>query len=176
LAINGGKIVGVVPTADAAAHLYLTINCTFTHTLQHYHSLAINGGKIVGVVPTADAAALFHARETLDRSTHILMPGLVNAHTHAGMTALKGYADDTALIPWLTQSIFPAEAQFVSEVSRALGSGYTMANAAFEYVVLFLCVYVLCVFRCVLNTYIPACTRNTRAHFCNDETFYHQDH
>ncbi|HSW53055.1 MAG TPA: TRZ/ATZ family hydrolase [Sulfuricaulis sp.] len=82
-------------------------------TLDH-HSIAVHGGKIVEVLPTKDAAKKYHATETVDLKTHAVIPGLVNAHTHAAMSLFRGLADDLPLMDWLNNHIWPAEARWVS--------------------------------------------------------------
>ncbi len=83
-------------------------------TLDH-HSIAVHGGKIVEVLPTKDAAKKYRATETVDLNTHAVIPGLVNAHTHAAMSLFRGLADDLPLMDWLNHHIWPAEAKWVSE-------------------------------------------------------------
>lgn len=76
-------------------------------------ALAIDKGRIVAIVPQAEAAKRFTPRERIDLPKHILIPGLINAHGHAGMTLLRGFADDRALQQWLEEHIWPAEARWV---------------------------------------------------------------
>jgi 5-methylthioadenosine/S-adenosylhomocysteine deaminase len=77
-------------------------------------AVAVDGTDIVAV-DTADAIqAAFRGTETIDAGGHVIMPGLVNTHTHAPMVLFRGLADDLALMEWLTKYIFPAEAQMVS--------------------------------------------------------------
>lgn len=78
------------------------------------HSVAVNQGRIVAVLPTAQARSRFNARETCQLSQHILIPGLINLHTHAAMSLLRGIADDLPLMTWLQKHIWPAEAALVS--------------------------------------------------------------
>ncbi|MCX7171765.1 MAG: TRZ/ATZ family hydrolase, partial [Proteobacteria bacterium] len=82
-------------------------------TLEH-HAIAIDAGRIVGLLPAATAAAQFQPRRRLNLPSHVLLPGLINLHTHAAMTLLRGYADDIKLMDWLSQRIWPAEARLVS--------------------------------------------------------------
>ena len=79
-----------------------------------HHTLVIDAGRIVAVIPTAEVEREFDARERIALPTHVLLPGLVNAHTHAAMTLLRGIADDLALRPWLEQHIWPRENRFLS--------------------------------------------------------------
>jgi 5-methylthioadenosine/S-adenosylhomocysteine deaminase len=77
-------------------------------------ALAIDGSDIVAV-DTADAIGRqFRGREVIDASEQIVMPGLVNTHTHAAMVLYRGLADDLPLMEWLNSYIFPAEAKTVS--------------------------------------------------------------
>ena len=79
-----------------------------------HHSLIVDRGRIVAVTPTAEVDSNFQAREQVTLSTHAVLPGLINAHTHAAMTLLRGIADDTALQAWLEQHIWPREQRFLS--------------------------------------------------------------
>ena len=77
------------------------------------YSVAISGDRIAALLPRAEATAIQAAR-VLELPDHVLLPGLVNAHGHAAMTLLRGYADDKPLMPWLEQHIWPLEAAHVS--------------------------------------------------------------
>jgi 5-methylthioadenosine/S-adenosylhomocysteine deaminase len=78
------------------------------------HSVLIDAERIVGVVPSAIADRDYAAFRQVSLPTHALLPGLVNAHTHAGMSLLRGIADDVPLGAWLHDHIWPREARFVS--------------------------------------------------------------
>jgi 5-methylthioadenosine/S-adenosylhomocysteine deaminase len=78
------------------------------------HALAIRQGRIIDLLPNAEAAARYAPGETIDRPRHLLIPGLVNAHTHASMTLLRGLADDLPLMEWLRGHIWPAEQRWMS--------------------------------------------------------------
>jgi 5-methylthioadenosine/S-adenosylhomocysteine deaminase len=77
-------------------------------------AVAIEGNRIVAVDAAESVAAAYTARETLDAGGQIVMPGLVNTHTHAPMVLYRGLADDLALMDWLQKYIFPAEAKTVT--------------------------------------------------------------
>jgi 5-methylthioadenosine/S-adenosylhomocysteine deaminase len=83
-------------------------------TVLEHHSVAVTDGKIAAVLPTTEAAARFDARERVTLETHVLIPGLINLHTHAAMTLMRGLADDLSLMTWLNDHIWPAEARHVS--------------------------------------------------------------
>jgi 5-methylthioadenosine/S-adenosylhomocysteine deaminase len=78
------------------------------------HALAIERGRIVALAPAEEARRRFAPREHLRLPSHVLIPGLVNLHTHAAMSLLRGYADDLPLMAWLRERIWPAELKHVS--------------------------------------------------------------
>ena len=102
------------------------------------HAVAVHAGRIVALLPIAAARAAYAAADHVVLDTHALIPGLINLHTHAAMTLLRGYGDDMTLMAWLTERIWPAEAKLVSaEFVRAgtllaaaemLKGGVTCAN------------------------------------------------
>jgi 5-methylthioadenosine/S-adenosylhomocysteine deaminase len=77
-------------------------------------AVAIDGADIVGVDSVASIARQFRGRETINSTGQIVLPGLINTHTHAAMVLFRGLADDLALSEWLNKYIFPAEAKTVS--------------------------------------------------------------
>jgi len=79
-----------------------------------HHSVAISGGLIEAVLPTAEAMAAYPGHARIDLPDHALIPGLVNLHTHAAMTLMRGMADDLPLMRWLQEHIWPAESKHVS--------------------------------------------------------------
>jgi len=78
------------------------------------HAVAVRDGRIEALLPQAEAAERFASYETLDLPDHVLIPGLVNAHTHAAMSLMRGLADDLPLMRWLEDHIWPAEGRHVS--------------------------------------------------------------
>ena len=77
-------------------------------------AVAIDGSDIVAVGETSALDRDFRGRETINAAGHIVLPGLINTHTHAPMVLYRGLADDLALMEWLEKYIFPAEAKTVS--------------------------------------------------------------
>jgi 5-methylthioadenosine/S-adenosylhomocysteine deaminase len=77
-------------------------------------SVAIDGRDIVAIDTAEAIAARFRGRETVDAAGAVVMPGLINTHTHAPMVLFRGLADDLALMDWLQKYIFPAEAKTVT--------------------------------------------------------------
>lgn len=78
-------------------------------------SLVIDKGLIVALLPRAEADKQYTAKDNLELDDHLLIPGLINCHNHAGMSLLRGYADDTPLQTWLQDHIWPAEGRWVDE-------------------------------------------------------------
>jgi 5-methylthioadenosine/S-adenosylhomocysteine deaminase len=78
------------------------------------HALAVDGGRITAVLPQAEADRRFRPREHVALPRHVLVPGLVNAHTHAAMSLFRGIADDVPLERWLREHIWPQEARHVA--------------------------------------------------------------
>jgi 5-methylthioadenosine/S-adenosylhomocysteine deaminase len=84
-------------------------------TVLEAHAAVIRDDRILDVLPTAAALARYPDADRIELAGHALIPGLVNLHTHAAMTLLRGIADDLALMDWLQNHIWPAEAQLVSD-------------------------------------------------------------
>jgi len=80
--------------------------------LEH-HAVIVDNGRIAAILPSAEASSAYTADQQIDYPEHVLLPGLINAHTHAAMTLFRGMADDMRLEEWLEQHIWPAEARWV---------------------------------------------------------------
>ena len=91
-------------------------------------ALAVRGDSIVAVGPEADIKKEYAAKETFDCCGKILMPGLINAHTHVPMTLLRGLADDLRLDVWLQGYMWPVEREFVSPEFVRLGTQIACAE------------------------------------------------
>jgi len=85
-------------------------------------AVAIDDGVIIAIGPAAEINATYQAAQTLDGQNRVVMPGLVNGHSHAAMTLLRGVADDLGLMDWLTNYIFPAEVEFVDAEFVRIGT------------------------------------------------------
>lgn len=84
-----------------------------SNVLLTQQAVVIQSGKIIDVC-SIEQASQYEAIETVQLNEHVLIPGLINLHTHATMSLMRGLADDLALMPWLEQHIWPAEAKLVS--------------------------------------------------------------
>jgi 5-methylthioadenosine/S-adenosylhomocysteine deaminase len=78
------------------------------------HAVAVNDGKIIDLLPAREARQRYTPGVLVQRPDHILVPGLVNAHTHAAMTLLRGIADDLPLERWLSEAVWPVENRWIS--------------------------------------------------------------
>ncbi len=91
-------------------------------------ALAIRDGRIVAVCGSEEARSRFRAAETVELLDHALIPGLVNAHTHAAMTLMRGIADDLALMVWLNEHIWPRELRWVDPDFVRVGTSLAVAE------------------------------------------------
>jgi len=92
------------------------------------HAVVVADGLIVAVLPSAEARATFSAVDVVERPNHVLMPGLVNTHTHAAMTLMRGLSDDLALMDWLEGHVWPTEAKYVSPEFVRAGTELAIAE------------------------------------------------
>ena len=107
-------------------------------TVLENHAVAIDDGRILDVLPVSKVAQQYQARSSRKLADHVLVPGLINLHTHAAMALFRGLADDLALMDWLSKHIWPAEGRHISEqfifdgtllaCSEMLKSGITCFN------------------------------------------------
>jgi 5-methylthioadenosine/S-adenosylhomocysteine deaminase len=119
-------LVAIVGAATRDVSVILTGGTVITmdgaHRVLNPGAVAIDGANIVAVDSPAAVAAQFTARETIDTTGKIVLPGLINTHGHAPMVLYRGLADDLALMDWLTHYIFPAEAKTVSPEMVGVGT------------------------------------------------------
>jgi 5-methylthioadenosine/S-adenosylhomocysteine deaminase len=91
-------------------------------------ALAMDAGRIVDVLPVTEAERRYAPAVRHDRPRHALLPGLVNAHTHAPMTLFRGLADDLPFDVWLHEKVWPAEARWVGPEFVADGTKLAIAE------------------------------------------------
>lgn len=113
-----------------------------SNTLLVDHAVIIKAGIIIDICPN-DKVEKYSATETFQLNEHVVIPGLINLHTHAAMSLLRGLADDLPLMPWLQQHIWPAEKKFVSQAfvyegtilatAEMLAGGVTTFNDMYFY-------------------------------------------
>jgi len=90
--------------------------------------IAIEHGRIVAVGSSTDIIRMYSAPERVDAAGKLIIPGLINGHTHIPMTLFRGLADDLDLQDWLTKYIFPAEAKNVTEEFVRAGTRLGLAE------------------------------------------------
>ncbi len=125
-----------VPCADegaAARSFDLAIDAGFVlpvrpaHTVLTGHTVLVRDGLIAAIAPTDDTLDL-EVRERVRLPGHLVMPGLVNLHTHAAMALMRGLSDDLPLMRWLQEHIWPAESKFVSDAFVEAGTRLACAE------------------------------------------------
>ena len=118
--IHGKSIIPVNASAENSSdkNSRLLANC----------SIAIQNGRILDILPISEAAKKYSSESTLDYDHHIIIPGLINAHTHAAMTLFRGLANDLHLMEWLENHIWPAERKWVNEDFVQHGSQLAIAE------------------------------------------------
>lgn len=85
-------------------------------------AVAVDDGLIIAIGSADEINARFRATGNLEGNNRIVMPGMINGHSHAAMTLLRGVADDLALMDWLNNYIFPAEVEFVDAEFVRIGT------------------------------------------------------
>jgi 5-methylthioadenosine/S-adenosylhomocysteine deaminase len=96
-------------------------------TYEH-HTLVIDSGKIIDLLPTGLAQQKYQGKTTENLENHALLPGLINCHTHAAMTLMRGIADDLPLMDWLQNHIWPLEHKWMSETFVKDGTDLAIAE------------------------------------------------
>lgn len=92
------------------------------------HSLVIDKGRIIDLVPTDVAKLMYQGTTTENLTTHALLPGFINCHTHAAMSLMRGIADDLPLMDWLQNHIWPLEQKWMGEAFVRDGTDLAIAE------------------------------------------------
>lgn len=117
-----------ISTADILMVHGLVVTMDHQFRIFEDGALAIDGGKIVAVGVTEDVKERYTGRRIIDARRKLIMPGLINAHTHAPMNIFRGFADDLSLNEWLYDYIFPLESAFVNPQNVELGTRLAIAE------------------------------------------------
>ncbi len=83
-----------------------------TEVILQQHAIAIDKGIILNLLPASQAKLHYQPRQIVTLNSHVIIPGLINLHTHAAMTLMRGLADDLSLMTWLNDYIWPIENQY----------------------------------------------------------------
>jgi len=154
------------------------------------YAVAITAGRIVALLPREQARGRFQAEHIISRPESVLMPGLVNAHTHNPMTLLRGIADDLPLMVWLREHIWPVEnalmgPEFVADgtrlaIAEMLRGGTTCANENYFFSDVSAEVYKAQGFRAVVGAIVidfpSAWAQNDDGYFAKAIELYEQWH
>lgn len=97
------------------------------YIFEHY-ALAVRDGYIIDFLPQEKAKQKYYATNSLILKDHVVMPGLVNAHTHTPMNLFRGLADDLQLLDWLKKYIWPAEKALINSESVCIGTELAIAE------------------------------------------------
>lgn len=111
---------------DLIIHAGWVVPIRPSQTVLENTSIVVDQGRIIAILSAAECAQQYTANTLCERPNGVVMPGLINAHTHASMTMLRGYADDLPLMQWLSEHIWPAEARWVDEQFVEIGAELAM--------------------------------------------------
>ncbi|MES9937033.1 MAG: TRZ/ATZ family hydrolase [Sedimenticola sp.] len=114
--------------ADSLIHARWVIPVAPDNSVLEGYSIAVEHGRIIDILPTEQARERYRAETEHELGRHALIPGLINAHTHASMSLLRGLADDLPLMTWLNDHIWPAEGRWVNEEFIADGTRLAVAE------------------------------------------------
>jgi 5-methylthioadenosine/S-adenosylhomocysteine deaminase len=128
LSVSGSLYTGRMQQVDTLIHAGWVIPVEPADVVLERHAIAVRDGRIVAILPSADADAQFQASQAVRLADHALIPGLVNAHTHAPMSLFRGLADDLPLMEWLQHHIWPAESTWVNEDFVYEGTQFAIAE------------------------------------------------
>ncbi|UNC91205.1 amidohydrolase [Candidatus Contubernalis alkaliaceticus] len=126
-------LAGCVPTLALPDTDIIITNTTIltmdaNSTIIENGSLVIKDDRILAIGETEDILNKYSALKIIDGANQLLMPGLVNTHTHVPMTLFRGYADDLPLQEWLYDNIFPLEAEYVTAYNVRIGTELAVAE------------------------------------------------
>lgn len=115
-------------TVDLIIHARWLVPILPKNTVLEHHSIVVHQGQIIALLPQGKVARRYTTTNEQSYDQHCLMPGLINNHTHAAMSLLRGLADDLPLMTWLNDHIWPAEANWVSDSFVEAGSELAIAE------------------------------------------------
>ncbi|MBI5062253.1 MAG: amidohydrolase family protein, partial [Desulfatitalea sp.] len=113
---------------DTLIHSATVVTVDEAFSILRNGAVGVRQGIIERVETPPAGQPLPPAREIIDARGDIVMPGLINAHTHLPMALFRGLADDLPLMTWLHDHIFPAEARHITPASVALGARLACAE------------------------------------------------
>jgi len=117
-----------MPQIDLLLHAEWIVTVDADNRVLTDHCIAIDSGKIVAILPSSESDTKYQASDTRYFPNQLLMPGLINSHTHAAMNLLRGIADDLPLMEWLQEHIWPVEQKWLSAEFVRAGSQLAIAE------------------------------------------------
>ena len=132
-----------MPFVDTLVEARWVIPVEPEDTVLEHHTVVVDEGRIRAILPHGEARSAYSTDHILTLKEHVLLPGLVNAHTHAGMSLMRGFADDLPLMRWLEDHVWPVESRWVGDefvrdgtmlaVAEMLRGGTTCFNDMYFY-------------------------------------------
>ncbi len=114
--------------ADEIIHARWVVTVDRQHNVHESHGLVIDDGRIVAIDDSTTIQEQYQARKITHLKDHALIPGFINAHTHAAMCLMRGLADDLPLMTWLQEHIWPIEHKWVSSDFIRQGTEHAIAE------------------------------------------------
>jgi 5-methylthioadenosine/S-adenosylhomocysteine deaminase len=114
--------------ADRIIHARWIIPVEGDQPALEHHAIVIRGDTIADILPSAETSLRWESPDIVELKEHALVPGLVNAHTHAAMNLFRGLSDDLPLMTWLEEHIWPAEGKWVCEKFVEAGTRHAIAE------------------------------------------------
>jgi len=99
---------------DTLLHARWVIPVEPENTILENHAIAVHHGRILELLDSKQAGEKYNAEQNVQLKEHVLLPGLINTHTHSAMNLMRGISDDLPLMEWLQQHIWPTEQKHVS--------------------------------------------------------------
>ncbi|MCY4199632.1 MAG: amidohydrolase family protein [Gammaproteobacteria bacterium] len=121
-------LIDMTSEADFIVHAGWLFSAAPDAVAEESAAVAVKDRRIVAVGARPDIESTWHTHEVIELPDHLLLPGLVNAHTHSPMTLLRGVGNDMPLHEWLFELIFPLEAKWVSPEFVADGARLALAE------------------------------------------------
>ena len=118
----GESIVSNADAIDLIIEGEYVVTMDDSGTVIRAGAVAVDDGLIIDIGSASEINSRYNANGHLSGDNRIVMPGLINGHSHAAMTLLRGVADDLALMDWLNNYIFPAEVEFVDAEFVRIGT------------------------------------------------------
>ncbi len=115
-------------TVDTLIHARWIVPVLPENEVLEYHCLVINQGRIIDLLASAAVEQKYISKQIEKLEHHVLIPGLINSHTHTPMSLMRGIADDLPLMEWLEKHIWPLEQKWMSEEFVSDGTDLAIAE------------------------------------------------